>query len=385
MNCVNCGSCCHGCSYNSKQSTVAAFLEPLGNHADYKNRIRIIPFCHVDTVIMRESNQGGDYNTVATGVKATIKHYDPSKLKEAALPKPISEQKIEVRARVVVSSAGALHTPAFLLRSGLKHPMIGQYLTLHPVVGCAGFFPNVEDTKLYSGVSMGVVVKPKNNEADRSLMTLTKPTEKELQFAIETPPAHLGILGLVMPWNSGVEWKAAMLNYRHLGVFLALPRDESQAGNCITIDSRGQPVISYTMTPKDTRQTLIALEAQCRTMRAAGSTFQLSLTENTPWCLNTDSDEVFEEYLRTTLNRGLISSSIPLFSAHQMSSCRMHTDKSKGAIRTTGETFECQNLYVADASVMPTSLGINPMLTIEAFAYMISKNVIQRLQENFFH
>ena len=59
----------------------------------------------------------------------------------------------------------------------------------------------------------------------------------------------------------------------------------------------------------------------------------------------------------------------------------MHTNKTLGAVQTTGETWECDNLYVADASVMPTSLGINPMLTVEAFAYMISKNVIQRLKD----
>jgi len=47
---------------------------------------------------------------------ATTQHTTP---KTKATP-------LTVRARAVVVSGGALHTPAILLRSGLKHPMIGM-------------------------------------------------------------------------------------------------------------------------------------------------------------------------------------------------------------------------------------------------------------------
>ena len=54
-------------------------------------------------------------------------------------------RRIVVRARVVVSAAGALHTPALLLRSGLSHRgMVGQGLTLHPVLGVGGVFPDTQ-------------------------------------------------------------------------------------------------------------------------------------------------------------------------------------------------------------------------------------------------
>lgn len=41
----------------------------------------------------------------------------------------------------MVISAGAIHTPAILLRSGLKHPKIGRHLRLHPVLVTGGLFP----------------------------------------------------------------------------------------------------------------------------------------------------------------------------------------------------------------------------------------------------
>lgn len=46
-----------------------------------------------------------------------------------------------MRARAVVVSGGAIHTPAILLRSGLKHPLIGCHLRLHPVLVAGGVFP----------------------------------------------------------------------------------------------------------------------------------------------------------------------------------------------------------------------------------------------------
>jgi long-chain-alcohol oxidase len=60
-----------------------------------------------------------------------------------------------------------------------------------------------------------------------------------------------------------------------------------------------------------------------------------------------------------------------VFSAHQMGSCRMSANSKDGPIQSTGESYECENLYVADASLFPTSLGINPMITVGKINYLI--------------
>ena len=66
-----------------------------------------------------------------------------------------------------------------------------------------------------------------------------------------------------------------------------------------------------------------------------------------------------------------------IYSAHQMGSCRLSANPEDGPLRETGETWECDGLFVADASVFPTSLGINPMITVEAVAYMVADQVSQ--------
>lgn len=69
-----------------------------------------------------------------------------------------------------------------------------------------------------------------------------------------------------------------------------------------------------------------------------------------------------------------------LFTAHQMCSCRMAATEEEGPVQETGQTWEVPNLYVMDASVFPTSLGINPMVTVEAISFMLSKKLAIKLK-----
>ena len=64
-----------------------------------------------------------------------------------------------------------------------------------------------------------------------------------------------------------------------------------------------------------------------------------------------------------------------------MGTCRMAAVAADGPVKPNGELYECSDLFIADGSVLPTSLGVNPMLTIEAMAYMTSREVMTRLGE----
>src|SRR5947209_16973849 len=59
------------------------------------------------------------------------RYEDPS-----GLPRTLS-----VMAQTVVLAAGALETPAILMRSGLKSLHLGQHLFLHPTVAVTGIYP----------------------------------------------------------------------------------------------------------------------------------------------------------------------------------------------------------------------------------------------------
>jgi choline dehydrogenase-like flavoprotein len=64
-----------------------------------------------------------------------------------------------------------------------------------------------------------------------------------------------------------------------------------------------------------------------------------------------------------------------LYSAHQMSTCRMGGDAATHPLKPNGETVEVQNLFVADGSAFPACSGVNPMLTIMALAHFTAQGL----------
>jgi choline dehydrogenase-like flavoprotein len=49
-------------------------------------------------------------------------------------------------------------------------------------------------------------------------------------------------------------------------------------------------------------------------------------------------------------------------------------------VHPTGETWESKNLHVADGSLFPTAVGVNPMITIEAVALNVACHIIESIR-----
>lgn len=88
-------------------------------------------------------------------------------------------------------------------------------------------------------------------------------------------------------------------------------------------------------------------------------------------------DDKYQRFLKQCVDTGIMAGNTGVFSAHQMGSCRMSAKPSEGPVSPTGELWECSNLYVSDGSLFPTSLGINPMITIAAFSRFVSREVMK--------
>jgi cholesterol oxidase len=61
---------------------------------------------------------------------------------------------------------------------------------------------------------------------------------------------------------------------------------------------------------------------------------------------------------------------------HPLGGCPMGNHRKEGVVDPWGEVFDYPGLYVADGSVMPGPIGVNPALTIAAVADRFAEGII---------
>ena len=260
--------------------------------------------------------------------------------------------RVTIRAERVVVAAGSLHTPALLIRSGVQHAHIGRHLFLHPTVAVAARYPEV------SAPWHGPMMSKVSNEFAH-LDGLYGPK-------LETPPTHVGLLGLALPWRSGAQHKAAMAEADHIGSFIVLTRDRDTGR--VTVGRHGEPILHYRLSAYDRAHMLRGIAESARIHLAAGAE-KIYFPHNTAPTFTRNRGAGLNAFLADLPRWGWKPNGFPLFTAHQMGTCRMGGRASDHPVRPDGQVRTVAGLYVADASCFPESSGVNPMLSVQALAH----------------
>jgi len=334
-NCVDCSFCNYGCAHGAKQSTLKTYLQDAAERG-----ARFL----VNAMVRRVLHENGE----ATG--AIVEATDA----EGNL------QICVVQARLVVVCAGTIHTPAILRRSGLHNPHIGANLHLHPTAVVFSRFD--EAIHPWQGVPMSRVSKELANLDGRGY-----------GVALEVAPAHPGLTASTIPWNNGREHKHLMGHFANMANIIAITRDEH--GGRVKLDRYGNPVLEYHLHREDAAHAMRGLLGALRIHHAAGASAIYAPHNQMLFWKREEGDSRFVRFLRKVEDAGLKPNAPALFSAHQMSSCRMASSPEQGALKPTGETWEVRNLFVADGSALPTATGVNPMLSIMGAAHHIAQHI----------
>jgi len=131
------------------------------------------------------------------------------------------------------------------------------------------------------------------------------------------------------------------------------------------VDRRGQEHVAYRVEPATARHLVRSMIESVRIHRAAGA--RLVATPHTP-PLTLGSDDDPGAYEAEIERRGVVANRMTLFSAHQMSTCRIGRDRRSSVANPDGQVWGVEGLSVTDASAFPASSGVNPMLTVMALA-----------------
>jgi long-chain-alcohol oxidase len=252
--------------------------------------------------------------------------------------------RLRVRARAVVVAAGAIETPALLLRSGLTG-QVGHNLRLHPGTAAFGVFDHE--------------VRPWEGTLQARYSAELRGSLGDYAPIFETVPVHPGSGSTALPWVSASSHRALMERFSHLSLCAVLCRDS--AGGRVRVGRDGQPRLQYRMTAADERRIAEGVAAAGRVLAEAGAGEVFSMH---PARISFRPGErgAQERWAARTRDAGYRAGRVTFFSYHQMGSCRLGTDPSSSAVDPDHQSHEVRGLFVADASVFPTASGVNPML-----------------------
>lgn len=287
-------------------------------------------------------------------------HFTVHEPKPRTEPNVVPEGPHTVMADQIVVAAGALNTPALLLRSqdglGIQNDAIGRYLTLHPAYNVNAIYP--EDINNYRGF-------PKTWYVDAF-------SDAE-GYYLETSFYFPGVTAKNLP-HFGAVHERFMRRYRQMMSILILAHDDPQPGNRITIDGDGQPVVDYTVSAEVKTSLVKALRRSARIFMAAGC--EEMMLPGSQKTVLTPADEPNLESLITEASLSFHRS--PLSSAHPQGGARMGSDPTESVVTPQGHLHGIDNVFVADASLFPTSTKVNPYETVMLLATHVARQVAGR-------
>lgn len=332
VGCIGSGYCLLGCAYDAKQGAHLTYLPAaVAAGADV----------YTDARVERIERRAGDGFVVLGSVIERG-------VRVARLP-------LRVEAQRVVLAAGAVHSPAILHASGFDRglPQLGRNLSLQPQMPVVADFPDERPIEPWRGIPQSTYCEEfDDNTAEHGLGG----------FRLEAVWGGVAQLAASLP-GLGDEHKRAMARARYTAMALLLVPD--QPSGEITWKYRRErgfvPRIRYRIAEEWKKRLRRGLRNAAEIYFAAGARQVRFANELFPPLSGPDDLRRLEDFpIRSGATR--------FISAHVQGTCRMSRDARQGVVDERQRLHTLPNVYVVDASVMPTTASTHTMIPIMTFA-----------------
>ncbi|MBL8920094.1 MAG: GMC family oxidoreductase N-terminal domain-containing protein [Myxococcaceae bacterium] len=320
------GLCCFGCPTDAKRSMNVSYVP-----AALDRGAQLLTGFKVERLLV----EGG----AAVGVEG-LAGGGPSKL--------------TVRAKVVVLACGTLMTPVLLQRNGLcgTSGELGRNLSIHPASAAIGVFGESLDPS--RTVPQGYAIDEFAAEG--------------LYFEGGQAPLDLTAVSLA---GFGPSFTALMEQFDRAFGFGFMVKDSSRGR--VTGASDGSPRLTYWLNDRDLAQVRRGFGILSRVYFAAGAK-EVRVPVRGHERLRTMED--VERLERSAFP----ARHVDLTAYHPLGTARMGVDPLRSVVDGTHETHDVTNLFICDGSAVPSSLGVNPQLTIMAMSLRAAEFVSRRLE-----
>jgi choline dehydrogenase-like flavoprotein len=257
--------------------------------------------------------------------------------------------ELRVECDHVVVSCGAILTPSFLRRQRLggRSGQLGRNLAIHPATAVRALFD--EEIELWRGVPQSYYI---DEFADDGIMF----------EGAAGPPDYLAM----SMTGIGASHHALLEDYPRLSQFGVMVSDTSRGE--VRESPLGAPLIRYDLNDRDTAAFQRGLEILAEVYWAAGAREVLIPTRRIGPLRDGDSTPLRETRLR--------AADLELMAFHPLGTARAGADPASAVVDGDLAVHGVEGVHVADASVIPSSLGVNPQITIMALATRLARHLL---------
>jgi choline dehydrogenase-like flavoprotein len=332
--CCGANNCAFGCPTDAKQSVLVTYVPRLLAAGG-----RLFSGCKVERVLTDGQR--------ATGIVGRFRH------PESGARGP----KLTVRAKIVVLACGAVQTPALLLRNGLTNSsdQVGRNFLCHPNAKVVGVYD--KPIHAWKGTIQGNQIR---EFIDEGIMITTS----------MVPP---GLLAMSFPYFGARSWEV-MRDYDKMLAAGCLVEDTGTGR--IGLDLFGEAKMRYDINDRDFANLIRGVALTSEILFASGARrvllpFDFMTTLESP-------DEIGKLFAHP-----IPKDEVECLTVHAMGTCRMGVDKRSSVVDPHGESWDVPGLFVADASVFPGPIGVNPQITIMALATRTGRWLLDNEQRYF--
>jgi choline dehydrogenase-like flavoprotein len=321
--CVGANNCGFGCPTGAKQSTLVSY---------FPAALAAGALCLTEVRIDRLLIEGGRCVGV-TGHAIDVVTRKPS-------------HPVTVRARAVVIACGAVQSPYLLARhrAGRQSGQLGKNFLCHPNAKVLAIYPF--DVEAWKGVSQFAQIREFSDDGILMAENFVSP----------------GALGAHIPFHGAEAWEL-MSRYNQM-VLSGVLVEDSTTGS-VSRSMFGMPEVRYDVTAHDHRRFLKGVKLLAEMHFALGAEKVMLPFTSFPFAKNADE-------LRALDESRIPRRALELFTVHLMGTARMGGSADSSVVDASGEVWDLPGCYVADASLFPTAIGVNPQITIMALATRVA-------------
>ncbi|RME51874.1 MAG: GMC oxidoreductase, partial [Deltaproteobacteria bacterium] len=261
---------------------------------------------------------------------------------------------IEVRARITAVCGGALLTPNLLRKSRkleINRRELGRNLTIHPATKVLALME--EEVRCWEGVPQGYCI---DHFAEEGMM-----------FEGSSVPPEYGSAAIPFAGRAHLE---LMRHYDRLTSFGFLVSDRPIGR--VRPGPGGRPFIRYDIGEVEMKGIVKGIEILCDLFLSVGARKCFAPVFGFETIRSAADIEAFKRHR-------LRPNELELAAFHPLGTCRMGSDPERSVVDGNLEVHGTRNLFVVDGSVFPSSLGVNPQMTIMAFATRTAERIARRL------